>query len=161
MNILDRANKIVNERAEEKERMYGPFDESMERATVIFNAMTGLNVEPQVMYKALIALKLSREYYSHKEDNLLDACAFIGALNNYEEDLINVKDSDDTLNNINKELAHVKINEKLNDIKNDVDGINSVLNENQKDFVEKLTWGANQSAIWGDPNYSTQNSKVY
>ena len=38
------------------------------------------------MFKALIALKLSREAYAHKEDNLLDAVAYIGGLNNYLTD---------------------------------------------------------------------------
>lgn len=83
MNILEKANKIVNLRSEEKERQYGPFEEGMERATQIFNAMTGLNVDASVLYKALIALKLSRESYNHKEDNLLDAVAYLASLNNY------------------------------------------------------------------------------
>ena len=39
------------------------------------------------MYKALIALKLSREAYAHKEDNLLDAVAYIGSMNDYIEDI--------------------------------------------------------------------------
>jgi hypothetical protein len=37
------------------------------------------------MYMCMIALKLSRESYCHKEDNLLDACAYIGSLNNTYE----------------------------------------------------------------------------
>ena len=37
MNILKRANAIVNERSEEKERQYGPFSESMKRAAEVFN----------------------------------------------------------------------------------------------------------------------------
>jgi len=85
MNILKTADDIVNNRSEEKERQYGPFEEGMIRATNILNNMTGQNVTPDFMYKALIALKLSRESYSHKEDNLLDAVAYIGALNNYLE----------------------------------------------------------------------------
>lgn len=87
MNILERANKIVNHRSEEKERMYGPFSESMKRATDIYNASSPDNEKISVkgMYRAMIALKLSREAYSHKEDNLLDAAAYIGALNNYIE----------------------------------------------------------------------------
>ena len=40
-NILEEANKIVNERSEEKERMYGPFEEGMRRAAMVFNGMTG------------------------------------------------------------------------------------------------------------------------
>jgi len=83
MNILEQANDIVNNRSEEKERMYGPFEEGMERAAKILSGMTGLSVEAPFMYKAMVALKLSRESYSHKEDSLLDAVAYIGALNNY------------------------------------------------------------------------------
>lgn len=87
-NILKRADLIVNERSEEKERQYGPFDESLERAANMFNLMRrpgrpDLNAED--IFKVLIALKLSREAYAHKEDNLLDAVAYIGALNNHLE----------------------------------------------------------------------------
>ena len=35
------------------------------------------------MYMALISLKFSRESFTHKTDNLLDAAAYIGALDNY------------------------------------------------------------------------------
>ena len=86
MNILEEANKIVNQRSEEKERQYGPFSEGMERAAMIFNGMTGMNITAVEMFKALVALKMSRESYNHKEDNLLDATAYLGALNNYFED---------------------------------------------------------------------------
>ena len=85
-NILKQADKIVNERSEEKERQYGPFSEGMERAAQIFNGMTGLEITGTEMFKALIAIKLSRESYAHKEDNLLDAAAYIGGLNNYLEE---------------------------------------------------------------------------
>jgi hypothetical protein len=83
MNILIEANSIINDRSEEKERMYGPFEEGMERAAQILSGMTGLQVDATFMYKAMIALKFSRESYNHKEDNLLDAVAYIGSLNNY------------------------------------------------------------------------------
>jgi hypothetical protein len=33
------------------------------------------------MYKAMIALKLSRQYNSHKEDNLLDIVAYMASMN--------------------------------------------------------------------------------
>lgn len=87
-NIIDRANKIVSERSEEKERQYGPFEEGMERAAMILSGMTGQSHDATFMYKALIALKLSRESYCHKEDNLLDAIAYIGSLNNYIENKV-------------------------------------------------------------------------
>lgn len=83
MNILETANQIVNIRSEEKERMYGNFDEGMERAAKILSSMTSETLDATFMYKAMIALKLSRESFNHKEDNLLDAVAYIGALNNY------------------------------------------------------------------------------
>jgi len=82
-SLCEEAHKIVNERNEEKERMYGPFSEGMERAAMIFNGLTGHSLKAEDMYKALIALKFSRESYNHKRDNLLDAIAYIQALENY------------------------------------------------------------------------------
>lgn len=89
MNILEKADQIVNHRSEEKERMYGPFSKSMARATLIYNASSPEDeqISVQGMYRALIALKLSREAFAHREDNLLDAAAYIGALNNFIEEM--------------------------------------------------------------------------
>lgn len=84
-NILKKANEIVNERSEEKERQYGNFDNSMELCATIFNAMSGLSLSAVNMYQVMIAQKLARQKNAHKEDNLLDACAYIGAMNNYIE----------------------------------------------------------------------------
>jgi hypothetical protein len=86
MNILEEANKIVNERSEEKERMYGPFSEGMKRAAMIASGATGKDITAKDMYMCLVALKLSRESFNHKEDNLLDAVAYLAALNNYNKD---------------------------------------------------------------------------
>ena len=85
MNILHRADEIVNHRSEERERQYGPSSECMERAANIFNAISpkGESITPEGMYRAMIAMKFAREANAHKEDNLLDALAYIGALNNY------------------------------------------------------------------------------
>jgi hypothetical protein len=83
MNILEEANKIVNLRSEEKERMYGPFEEGMDRAAMIAKGMTGKDINANDVYLILVALKLSRHSYSYKEDNLLDAVAYLGSLNNY------------------------------------------------------------------------------
>ena len=83
VSLCEEAHKIVNECNEEKERMYGPFSEGMERAAMVFNGLTGHNLKAEDMYKALIALKFSRESYNHKRDNLLDAIAYIQALENY------------------------------------------------------------------------------
>ncbi|MDC1282369.1 DUF6378 domain-containing protein [bacterium] len=83
MNILEEANSIVNNRSEEADRSYGPFSEGMDRAAMIFQGMTGLEVTGEHMFKALVALKFSRESYNHKTDNLLDAVAYIQGLDNY------------------------------------------------------------------------------
>jgi hypothetical protein len=48
------------------------------------------------MFKALVALKFSRESYNHKRDNLLDAVAYIQGLDNYIEE--NKNDIDDAFN---------------------------------------------------------------
>lgn len=84
MNILEKANEIVNIRSQEKERQYGPFSEGMKRAAMIASGATGKSFSAEDMYIAMIALKLSRQSFNHKEDNLLDAAAYIGALNNYK-----------------------------------------------------------------------------
>lgn len=85
MNILKKANQIVNERAEEKERMYGPFDESMSKAARIASELCNKHISTEDFYKCLIALKMSRMAYNLKEDTLLDAAAYIGALDNYNK----------------------------------------------------------------------------
>jgi hypothetical protein len=88
-NILKRADDIVNHRSEEKERQYGHFYSCMTRAASIFNLINPYSTQltTQEMYKAMIAMKLAREGFKHKEDNLLDAVAYMGSLNDYIEDL--------------------------------------------------------------------------
>jgi len=85
MNILLKANEIVNERAEEKTREYGPFDESMTKAAIIASELCNKHISTEDFYKCLIALKMSRMAYNLKEDTLLDAIAYIGALDNYNK----------------------------------------------------------------------------
>tara|TARA_R110000803_G_scaffold61223_1_gene120965 strand:- start:4652 stop:4915 length:264 start_codon:yes stop_codon:yes gene_type:complete len=84
MNILEEANKIVNERSEEKERQYGPFIESMQKTARIASEMSSKDLTTEDCYNVLIALKLSRESHSHKEDNLLDVVAYLASLNDYK-----------------------------------------------------------------------------
>ena len=82
-SILKQAHEIVDLRNEEKERMYGPFSEGMDRAAMIMRGMTGKDITGEDMYAALVALKLSRHSYNYKTDNLLDAVAYLGALDNH------------------------------------------------------------------------------
>ena len=85
-NILKQANKIINERSEEKERQYGPMGEGFERAAMIATGMSGREWTAHDMFIAMVALKFSRQSYNFKEDNLLDAVAYIGAWQNYIDD---------------------------------------------------------------------------
>jgi hypothetical protein len=43
------------------------------------------NISTVEAYNVLIALKLARQSNAHKEDNLLDAVAYMGSLNNLLE----------------------------------------------------------------------------
>ena len=83
MNILEKANEIVNLRLEEKERMYGDFHISMEKTSSIASLLSNKDINVNYCYNVLIALKLARQSNSHKEDNLLDAVAYMGSLNDY------------------------------------------------------------------------------
>ena len=85
-SILQQVDSIINDRSEEKERMYGPFSEGMRRAAMIATGMTGKEFTGSDIYAAMVALKLSRHSYSYKQDNLLDACAYLGALDNYVDE---------------------------------------------------------------------------
>jgi hypothetical protein len=87
-NILKMADDIINNRSEEKERQYGPIGEGLERAAKIVSGMTGKEFTADDIFATLIALKFSRHSYNYKEDNFLDAAAYLGAWNNY----INEKD---------------------------------------------------------------------
>ena len=82
-NILEQANNIINNRSEEKERQYGPMGEGFERAALIASGMSGKEWTAHDMFIAMVALKFSRQSYNFKEDNLLDAVAYIGAWQNY------------------------------------------------------------------------------
>lgn len=85
MNILKEADKIVNERSEEKTRMYGDFHGCMKKTAEIASLISSKNISTVDAYNVLIALKLARQSNTHKEDNLLDAVAYIGSLNNLLE----------------------------------------------------------------------------
>ena len=84
MNILEKANEIVNLRSEEKEREYGPFDDSIKKAAIIASELCNKNISTEDFFKCMIALKMSRMAYNLKEDTLLDCVAYIAGLNNFK-----------------------------------------------------------------------------
>ena len=89
MNILDQANEIIYKRSEEKARQYGPMQEGMQEAAKIASLLSRKELTAVDMYNCMIALKLSRQAYNHKEDNLLDCVAYIASLNDYQNNVQN------------------------------------------------------------------------
>jgi len=80
-NILEQANDITYNRSEERDRQYGDFSEGIEIAAQIASLMSKKTITADDIYTSIIALKLSRESYNHKEDNLLDLVAYMSKLN--------------------------------------------------------------------------------
>ena len=89
MNILEQANEIIYKRSEEKARQYGPMQEGMQEAAKIASLLSRKDITAVDMYNCMIALKLSRQAYNHKEDNLLDCVAYIASLNDYQNAINN------------------------------------------------------------------------
>lgn len=85
MNILKTANEIINHRKQEAERQYGDIGEEMEKVAGIYNLLHSKNLSARDIFEIMAILKLCRESVSHKEDNLLDCVAYLGAMNNYIE----------------------------------------------------------------------------
>ena len=83
MNILLKANQIVNEDSDAEHRNYGEITESMTTTAKMASLMSGKEITTVDCFNILIALKLSREAIAHKEDSLLDACGYIAGLNKY------------------------------------------------------------------------------
>ena len=81
-NILERANQIINERSEEKNRQYGDMDENLDHAAEIASIMQNKQFNGADIAVVLFALKLARHRRSYKQDSLLDAVAYLGALDN-------------------------------------------------------------------------------
>lgn len=98
-NILKQADQIINNRSEEKERQYGPLGEGFERAAQIASGMTGKPWDANDIFVAMIALKFSRQSYNFKEDNLLDAVAYIGGWQNYINEQQNKGENNGNSNN--------------------------------------------------------------
>lgn len=82
-NILEEANDIVYKRSQEKSREYGDFSESMSKAAVVASEMCNKKITTEDFFKCMIALKISRMAYNHKEDTMMDAASYIAGLNEY------------------------------------------------------------------------------
>lgn len=78
-NILEHANEIVFERSEEKEREYGPFNESMAKAARIASELCNKEITTDDFFLCMMALKLSRLSHAKKYDSVLDLIAYAAA----------------------------------------------------------------------------------
>ena len=90
-SILVRADEIINQRSEEKERQYGPLDESMSKAARVASELCNKEITTEDFYKCMVALKVSRMAYNLKDDTMLDAVAYIAGLDNYDKKINNEK----------------------------------------------------------------------
>jgi hypothetical protein len=86
ITLLERAQDILHNRSEEKDRQYGSFTESIERTAKIASLMGNKEITENDVYNVLIALKLARESNAHKSDNILDAVVYLA-----QKDIVNNK----------------------------------------------------------------------
>lgn len=78
--IIKEAQEILD-RIDKSHASYGPPKKSMQDAAAIASILCGKTLSAKDIVKVQMALKLSREANSHKEDNLIDLVAYTSILN--------------------------------------------------------------------------------
>lgn len=81
-SILAEAEEIVNGI---RQSDYGDARESFSRIATIASVMTGKEISPEDCCAVMIAVKLVRESFAHKRDNLVDLCGYANILNEIRE----------------------------------------------------------------------------
>lgn len=81
-SILSEAEEIVNG---SRHSDYGDAKESFRRIATIASVMTGKELSPEDCCAVLIAVKLVRESFKHKRDNLVDLCGYAHIMNELNE----------------------------------------------------------------------------
>lgn len=76
LSPLAEADKIVNKRAEERDRDYGGFSASMMKTAVIASELCNKQITTEDCFKVLMALKLSRLSNSNKLDSFTDLIGY-------------------------------------------------------------------------------------
>ena len=94
MDILQEAHKIVFDRKGHQAQTYGSFNECNRRVAALASVMCNKEITERDMFLILMALKLGREAFQHREDNLLDLVAYTAALNNWHNG-VEVGDGED------------------------------------------------------------------
>ena len=81
-SILAEAEEIVNG---SRHSDYGDAKESFSRIATIASVMTGKELSPEDCCAVLMAVKLVRESFKHKRDNLVDLCGYAELMNRLKE----------------------------------------------------------------------------
>ena len=77
-SILSEAEDIVNG---SRQSDYGDARESFSRIATIASVMTGKELSPEDCCAVMMAVKLVRESFAHKRDNLIDLCGYAELMN--------------------------------------------------------------------------------
>ena len=81
-SILSEAEDIVNG---SRQSDYGDARESFSRIATIASVMVGKELSPEDCCAVMMAVKLVRESFAHKRDNLVDLCGYANILNEIRE----------------------------------------------------------------------------
>ena len=81
MNILKKADSLVNG---ERQSDYDDPVKNFELIARIASLCSGKELTPRDCCITLISVKLARQAFKHKEDNLIDACGYLEILNRIE-----------------------------------------------------------------------------
>ena len=73
MNILKEAEKIIHG---DRRKSYGSVEVSFNQSAKIWSGILNTDVTPEQVALCMIGLKLQRESFSHKEDNLVDLVGY-------------------------------------------------------------------------------------
>jgi hypothetical protein len=80
--ILQEATEIVTGI---RQQDYRHARESFAKIATIATVLTGKDLSPQDCCKVLMAVKLTRESFQHKRDNLVDLCGYAHLLQELEQ----------------------------------------------------------------------------
>lgn len=81
-SCIEEAGEI---RAGNRQADYGDAVENFSRISEIAKVAFDLDIKPEDIAKVMISIKLSREKFNHKRDNLVDMVGYIDILNEIKE----------------------------------------------------------------------------
>ena len=77
-NILDKAKEVL---FGDRDTDYGDFIQNFKEISQIATVLCRKELTSEDCCRVLMAVKLAREGYKHKEDNLIDLCGYANILN--------------------------------------------------------------------------------